>query len=69
MGNCKISLSSLFACFDENIECKFQCVDVCPVGVIEKNNAGGIKITNDECICCGACIPECPKEALIWYQA
>ena len=60
--------------------CDTACVQACPVdcihGPIEKDNAGeevktldsieGLQlyINPDECIDCGACIPECPVEAV-----
>lgn len=40
-----------------------SCVDVCPVDCIYQ----GIRknyIQPDECIDCGACVPECPVEAI-----
>ncbi len=44
-----------------------DCVTVCPVdcfyGDREKENM--IYIHPDECIDCGACIPECPVEAIL----
>lgn len=46
------------------IACKYtDCVDVCPVDCfVEGENF--LAINPDECIDCGACIPECPTEAI-----
>jgi len=46
------------------IKCKFtDCVDVCPVDCfVEGENF--LAINPDECIDCGACVPECPVEAI-----
>lgn len=46
------------------IRCKFtDCVDVCPVDCF-KEGENFLVIDPDECIDCGACIPECPVEAI-----
>ena len=43
---------------------KYQdCVAVCPVDAF-KEMATYLVIDPDECIDCGACIPECPVEAI-----
>ncbi len=60
--------------------CDTGCVQACPVdcihGPIEKDGAGSevsmldsieglqLYINPDECIDCGACLPECPVEAI-----
>ena len=46
------------------VKCKFtDCVDVCPVDCfVEGENF--LAINPDECIDCGACVPECPAEAI-----
>ena len=46
------------------VKCKFtDCVDVCPVDCfVEGENF--LAINPDECIDCGACVPECPVEAI-----
>ncbi|MBI1802998.1 MAG: ferredoxin family protein [Ignavibacteriae bacterium] len=47
-------------CFD----CKFtDCVEVCPVDCFYEDEHM-LYIHADECIDCGACIPECPVEAI-----
>lgn len=47
-------------CFD----CKFtDCVEVCPVDCFYED-AQMLYIHPDECIDCGACVPECPVEAI-----
>ena len=49
---------------DKCNDCRFtDCVEVCPVACfypLEKQ----LVIHPDECIDCGACIPECPVEAI-----
>ena len=46
------------------VKCKYtDCVDVCPVDCFcEGENF--LVINPDECIDCGACVPECPTEAI-----
>ena len=39
------------------------CVDVCPVDCIYES-ADQLYIHPDECIDCGACVPECPVTAI-----
>lgn len=39
------------------------CVDVCPVDCIYEGEQQ-LFIHPDECIDCGACVPECPTEAI-----
>jgi ferredoxin len=44
--------------------CKFtDCVEVCPVECFYEGD-DILYIHPDECIDCGACIPECPVEAI-----
>ena len=46
------------------IQCKYtDCVEVCPVDCFYEG-ANMIVIHPDECIDCGACMPECPTEAI-----
>jgi ferredoxin len=40
-----------------------SCVDVCPVDCIHEFNRI-LVIDPEECIDCGACVPECPVEAI-----
>ncbi|MBN1825350.1 MAG: ferredoxin family protein [Candidatus Eisenbacteria bacterium] len=49
----------------ENCEgCRFtQCVTVCPVDCFHMDEKR-VYIDPEECIDCGACIPECPVEAI-----
>ncbi len=45
-----------------------DCVDVCPVNCIYPGDYKGEKfmvIDPDICIDCGACLPECPVEAIV----
>ncbi len=46
------------------IKCKFtDCVDVCPVDCFYEGE-NFLVIHPDECIDCGACVPECPTESI-----
>jgi ferredoxin len=46
------------------INCKYtDCVDVCPVDCFTEGE-NFLTINPDECIDCGACVPECPAEAI-----
>ncbi len=46
------------------IKCKFtDCVDVCPVDCFREGE-NFLVIDPAECIDCGACVPECPVEAI-----
>lgn len=46
------------------IKCKYtDCVAVCPVDCF-KEGENFLVIDPDECIDCGACVPECPVEAI-----
>ena len=44
--------------------CKYtDCVVVCPVGCFYGDDKQ-LYIDSDDCIDCGACVPECPVEAI-----
>jgi ferredoxin len=46
------------------IKCKYtDCVEVCPVDCFHEDEEW-LVIDPEECIDCGACIPECPVEAI-----
>ncbi len=46
------------------------CVDACPVDAIHGGDADPqLYINPNECICCGACEPECPVEAIFEQSA
>ena len=46
------------------VKCKYtDCVDVCPVDCFTEG-VNFLAINPDECIDCGACVPECPTEAI-----
>jgi len=46
--------------------CKYtDCVVVCPVDAFHEAEQM-LFIHPEECICCGACVPECPVEAIFW---
>jgi len=46
------------------IKCKYtDCVEVCPVECFSEGE-NFLVIDPEECIDCGACVPECPTEAI-----
>ncbi len=46
------------------LDCKYtDCVEVCPVDCFYEDEHM-LYIHPDECIDCGACVPECPVEAI-----
>ena len=50
------------------VACKYtDCVDVCPVDCFYEGE-NFLAIHPDECIDCGACVPECPTEAIFDEQ-
>jgi ferredoxin len=50
------------------VKCKYtDCVDVCPVDCFYEGE-NFLAIHPDECIDCGACVPECPTEAIFDEQ-
>ena len=51
------------------IKCKYtDCVEVCPVDCFYEGE-NFLVIHPDECIDCGACVPECPVEAIFLESA
>ncbi len=53
-----------FVVTDICIKCKYtDCVEVCPVDCFYEGE-NMLVINPDECIDCGACVPECPTEAI-----
>ena len=49
---------------DPCVKCKYtDCVTVCPVDCFHEGE-NMLVINPEECIDCGACIPECPAEAI-----
>ena len=49
---------------DACIRCKYMdCVEVCPVDCFYEGE-NMLVIDPDECIDCGACVPECPVDAI-----
>jgi len=41
-----------------------ECVNACPVEVIELENGKAKMAKPDECVECGACVEACPVEAI-----
>ena len=49
---------------DACVKCKYMdCVEVCPVDCFYEGE-NFLVIHPDECIDCGACVPECPVDAI-----
>ena len=47
------------------VKCKYtDCVDVCPVDCSYEGE-NFLVISPEECIDCGACLPECPIDAIV----
>jgi ferredoxin len=47
-------------------DCKYtDCVTACPVDCFYQDESM-LYIDSVECICCGACVPECPVEAIFY---
>ena len=44
----------------------WQCIEVCPVGSWEMNEAklAAVFVGEDLCIACGACVLQCPEDAI-----
>ncbi len=50
-------------------DCKYtDCVTVCPVDCFYQDEHM-LYLDPDECICCSACVPECPVEAIFEREA
>ena len=48
--------------------CKYtDCVEVCPVDCFHEGETM-LFINPETCIDCGACIPECPVEAIYYHE-
>ena len=48
------------------VGCKYtDCVVVCPVDCFREGELM-LYIEPDECICCGACVPVCPVDAIFY---
>jgi ferredoxin len=48
------------------VNCKYtDCVVVCPMECFYGDERQ-LYIAADDCIDCGACVPECPVEAIYW---
>jgi NAD-dependent dihydropyrimidine dehydrogenase PreA subunit len=41
-----------------------ECVNVCPVGVLEMQNDKAVVVNEDECLGCESCIEVCPSGAI-----
>jgi ferredoxin len=60
----KRNVEMAFVVTDNCRRCRFtDCVDVCPVDCFH-GDAEMLYIDPEECIDCGACVPECPVEAI-----
>lgn len=43
---------------------KGECVDTCPVGVLEIKDGKSEVVNMDECLGCESCVEVCPKGAI-----
>lgn len=41
-----------------------ECLAVCPVGAVALTAEGKAQIDAASCVCCGACMGECPQDAI-----
>ena len=60
VGECLMTHVVTSACIDHKYQ---DCVAVCPVEAFREKEKYLI-IDPDECIDCGACVPECPVDAI-----
>ncbi len=51
--------------FNAIVKTTVPCEQACPVGAIEKNEAGVAQINFDKCIFCGKCLAKCPFGAVM----
>ncbi|MEW6115012.1 MAG: 4Fe-4S dicluster domain-containing protein [Thermodesulfobacteriota bacterium] len=41
-----------------------ECIDVCPTGVLEKNENRTVVANPQDCLGCESCVSVCPREAI-----
>jgi Fe-S-cluster-containing hydrogenase component 2 len=51
-------------CNEASSGCGKPCERVCPVDAIHGPAAGRRFIDPEACICCNACVPQCPAESI-----
>ena len=59
--------------FNENCISCFKCVEICPGDCLREGPDGPVVVYPDECWHCGACMMDCPSEAIrldlpIWLR-
>ncbi|MCW4012999.1 MAG: ferredoxin family protein [Candidatus Bathyarchaeota archaeon] len=59
--------------FNENCISCFKCVEICPGDCLREGPTGPVVAYPDECWHCGACMMDCPSEAIrldlpIWMR-
>ena len=50
--------------FNEKCTACFKCVEICPGDVLMEGNGKPVVAYPDECWHCGACMMDCPSEAV-----
>mgnify|MGYP003868749413 CR=1 FL=1 len=62
-------ISDTFIVTENCVKCKYtDCAEVCPVDCFYEG-ANFLVINPDECILCGVCVPECPADAIVLFDA
>ncbi len=46
--------------------CGKPCLHLCPAGVYQVEENGGIRVQFEACLECGACLVGCPHNAIKW---
>ncbi len=50
--------------FNENCTACFKCVEICPGDILREGDEAPVVAYPDECWHCGACMMDCPAEAI-----
>ena len=50
--------------FNEKCTACFKCVEICPGDILREGPDGPVVAYPDECWHCGACMMDCPAEAV-----
>jgi len=64
--------NALYALYGGNKVCKYgclglgSCIAVCPVGAIDTDDQGLVRVDPEKCIACGKCLEVCPTGVMRW---
>jgi electron transport complex protein RnfB len=64
--------NALYALYGGNKVCKYgclglgSCIAVCPVGAIDTDDQGLVRVDPEKCISCGKCLEVCPTGVMRW---